>query len=168
MAVSHAGLFGTLAHFFPIPLSSEKFLFIFKFRRLCYLGISKLFSLQRQSNIKHIIKARLIILFTAETVCILTAETVDLVFYNHSLLLSIPLALLSGTFTVVSQNPTNVLSVRITRKQIVMLPFVQCIFQRVAFRHQIQPFQHLDVFRMLLVRYNPILRQRVVGSTIYR
>lgn len=67
------------------------------------LGVSKLFSLHRQSNIKHILKTSLIILFTAETVCILTAETVDLVFYNYSLLLSIPFALLAGTFTVVSQ-----------------------------------------------------------------
>jgi len=62
-----------------------------------------LFSLRRQSNIKHILKTSLIILFTAKTVCILAAETVDLVFYNYSLLLSIPLALLAGTFTVVSQ-----------------------------------------------------------------
>jgi hypothetical protein len=67
------------------------------------LGVSKLFSLHRQSNIKHILKTSLIILFTAETVCILTAETVDLVFYNYSLLLSIPLALLAGTFVVASQ-----------------------------------------------------------------
>ena len=64
------------------------------------LGVSKLFSLRRQSNIKHILKTSLIILFTAETVCILTAETVDLVFYNYSLLLSIPLALLAGSLTV--------------------------------------------------------------------
>lgn len=40
---------------------------------------------------------------TAEIVCILAAETVDLVFYNYSLLLSFPLALLAGTFAVVSQ-----------------------------------------------------------------
>jgi hypothetical protein len=65
------------------------------------LGASKLFSLRRQSNIKHILKTSLIILFTAETVCILTAETVDLIFYNYSLLLSIPLALLAGSLTVV-------------------------------------------------------------------
>lgn len=67
------------------------------------LGIFKLFSLHRQSNIKHILKTSLIILFTGETVCILTAETIDLAFYNYSLLLSIPLALLAGTFTIVSQ-----------------------------------------------------------------
>jgi hypothetical protein len=42
----------------------------------------------------------LIILVTAESACILTAETIDLIFYKHSMLLSIPLALLVGSFTV--------------------------------------------------------------------
>ena len=41
------------------------------------------------------------ILVTAETACILTAETVDLIFYKQSMLLSIPLALLAGTLAVV-------------------------------------------------------------------
>jgi hypothetical protein len=35
-------------------------------------------------------------------VCILTAETVDLIFYKYSILLSILLALLAGAFTVVA------------------------------------------------------------------
>ena len=35
------------------------------------------------------------------TACILTAETVDLIFYKQSMILSIPLALLSGTLAVV-------------------------------------------------------------------
>jgi len=65
------------------------------------IGISKLFTLHKQSNIKHILKTSLIILVTAETVCILTAETVDLVFYKQSMLFSIPLALLAGTLAVV-------------------------------------------------------------------
>jgi hypothetical protein len=43
----------------------------------------------------------LVILITAESICILTAETVDLIFYKYSILLSIPLALLAGAFTVV-------------------------------------------------------------------
>jgi hypothetical protein len=42
-----------------------------------------------------------VILVTAESVCILTAETVDLIFYKYSIMLSIPLALLAGAFTVV-------------------------------------------------------------------
>jgi hypothetical protein len=65
------------------------------------IGISKLSSLHRQSNIKHILKTSFIILVTAETACILTAETVDLIFYKQSMLLSIPLALLAGTLAVV-------------------------------------------------------------------
>jgi hypothetical protein len=40
-------------------------------------------------------------LFTAESACILIAETVDLIFYKHFILLSIPLALLAGSFVVV-------------------------------------------------------------------
>ena len=42
------------------------------------------------------------ILITAESACILTAETVDLLLYKHSMILSIPLALLAGAFTVVA------------------------------------------------------------------
>jgi hypothetical protein len=40
-------------------------------------------------------------LVTAETACILTAETIDLIFYGHSLFISIPLSLLAGAFAVV-------------------------------------------------------------------
>ena len=65
------------------------------------IGIFKLSSLHRQSNIKYILKASLVILITAETACILTAETVDLIFYKQSILLSIPLALLAGSLAVV-------------------------------------------------------------------
>jgi hypothetical protein len=65
------------------------------------IGVSKLSSLHRQSNIKYILKTSLVILVTAETACILTAETVDLIFYKQSILLSIPLALLAGSLAVV-------------------------------------------------------------------
>ena len=65
------------------------------------LGIYKLSSLHKQPNIKSILKTSLIILVTAETACILTAETVDLIFYKQSMLLSIPLALLAGTLAIV-------------------------------------------------------------------
>jgi amino acid permease len=51
--------------------------------------------------LNRILKTSLYILVTAESICILTAETVDLVFYQYSLLLSIPLALFAGAFTVV-------------------------------------------------------------------
>ena len=43
----------------------------------------------------------MVILITAESACILTAETIGIVFYNYSILLGIPLALLVGASTVV-------------------------------------------------------------------
>jgi hypothetical protein len=58
--------------------------------------------LHKQPNLKSITKTSLIILITAETACILPAETVDLIFYKYSILLSVPLALLAGAFTVVA------------------------------------------------------------------
>jgi hypothetical protein len=56
------------------------------------LGL-KLKELPRQPNLRDILKTSLIIL--------VTAETVDLVFYKQAFYLSIPLALLAGAFTVV-------------------------------------------------------------------
>jgi hypothetical protein len=66
------------------------------------IGIFKLPNLYRQPNIRQLLKTSLIMLVTAESVCILTAETVDLIFYKQSILLSVPLALLAGSFTVVA------------------------------------------------------------------
>ena len=63
-------------------------------------GISKLPNLYMQQNIRQLLKTSLVMLVTAESVCILTAETIDLIFYKQSILLSIPLALLAGSFTV--------------------------------------------------------------------
>jgi hypothetical protein len=67
------------------------------------LGLSSLCYIHLQPQLKGILKTSLVILITAESVCILTAETIDLIFYNYSILLSIPLALLTGSFTVVAQ-----------------------------------------------------------------
>jgi hypothetical protein len=66
------------------------------------VGISKMTQLHKQPNLKHILKTSMYILVTAESACILTAETVDLIFYQYSILLAVPLALLAGTFTVVA------------------------------------------------------------------
>jgi hypothetical protein len=66
------------------------------------VGIIKLPQLHKQSNLKYILKSSAYILVTAESACILTAETVDLTFYQYSILLSVPLALLAGAFTVVA------------------------------------------------------------------
>jgi hypothetical protein len=66
------------------------------------VGIEKLPYLYKQNNLKAILKTSLVILITAESICILTAETVDLIFFKYSILLSVPLALLAGAFTVVA------------------------------------------------------------------
>ena len=66
------------------------------------LGLRKLEELPKQPNLREILKTSLIILVTAETACIITAETVDLIFYKQAFYLSIPLALLAGAFTVVA------------------------------------------------------------------
>jgi hypothetical protein len=66
------------------------------------VGISMMPQLYRQPNLKYIMKTSLYILITAESACILTAETVDLIFYQYSIMLSIPLALLAGAFAVVA------------------------------------------------------------------
>ena len=65
-------------------------------------GFKSLLRMRKQKGLSMILKSSLFILVTAESVCILTAETVDLVFYQYSLLLSVPLALLAGAFTVVA------------------------------------------------------------------
>jgi hypothetical protein len=66
------------------------------------MGLRKLKELPKQPNLREILKTSLIILVTAETACIITAETVDLIFYKHALYISTPLALLAGAFTVVA------------------------------------------------------------------
>jgi hypothetical protein len=63
-------------------------------------GIKRIFLIHRQRNLKYLLRTSIIILIAAESV--LTAETVDLIFYNYSLLLSIPPALLAGAFAVVA------------------------------------------------------------------
>ena len=65
-------------------------------------GFGNLIHNRKDSKIKDVFKASLIILVTAESACILTAETVGIFLYQYSLLLAIPLALIVGTFTIVA------------------------------------------------------------------
>jgi hypothetical protein len=58
------------------------------------LDLRKLKELPKQPNLREILKTSLVIL--------VTAETVDLIFYKQAIYLSIPLALLAGAFTVVA------------------------------------------------------------------
>jgi hypothetical protein len=65
------------------------------------VGFKKLPYLYKQPNLKMILKTSIIILITAESACILTAETVGVFFYTYSIFLSVPLALFAGALTVV-------------------------------------------------------------------
>ncbi len=66
------------------------------------VGIKKLSDLHRRPDIKSVLKSSLVILVTAESACILTAETVGLLLFQYSILLSIPLTLVAGAFAVVA------------------------------------------------------------------
>ena len=64
-------------------------------------GIKKLTRFHREPEAKHILKESIFILFTAECGCIIVAEIVALLLYQHSLFLSFPIALLAGTAMIV-------------------------------------------------------------------
>lgn len=49
------------------------------------IGVKKMTQLYKQPNLKSILWTSIVILVTAETACILTVETIDLIFYRHSL-----------------------------------------------------------------------------------
>ena len=64
-------------------------------------GIKKLATFHKEPEAKHILKESLYILITAECGCIIVAEIVALLLYQHSLFLSFPIALLAGTAMIV-------------------------------------------------------------------
>ena len=69
------------------------------FRNFAF-GVTKIPTLYKQTYAKQIIKTSLYVMIVSESLCILSAETIDFIFYRHSLWLSIPLALLIGAFTI--------------------------------------------------------------------
>lgn len=66
----------------------------------CWIGITKIPQLRKLPNAMQIIKTSLYILITAESACILTAETVNLAFFRHAMWLSMPLGLFAAAFVV--------------------------------------------------------------------
>lgn len=75
-------------------------------------GFTKFVVNWKEPQMKTIFKASMVILITAESACIITAETVTILFYQYSIFLAIPLALVIGTFTL-----TIVESVRKIRRE---------------------------------------------------
>ncbi|MCI0559407.1 MAG: DUF1795 domain-containing protein, partial [Nitrososphaera sp.] len=66
------------------------------------IGLKMMTRLHRKSNAKRVLKVSLIVLISAESGCIIAAATVDILLYQYSLFLSIPIALSAGTLTVAS------------------------------------------------------------------
>lgn len=64
------------------------------------IGVKKIPKLHKSPDFKQIIRTSLYVLITAESACILTAETINLVFFRQALWLSIPLSLLAGAFAI--------------------------------------------------------------------
>ena len=66
----------------------------------CWTGIKQVPQLRKLPNALQIIKDSAYILITAESACILTAETVNLAFFRQAMWLSMPLGLFSAAFVV--------------------------------------------------------------------
>ena len=66
----------------------------------CWIGIKNIPHLIDLPNAKDVIKTSIYILITAESACILTAETVNLAFFRHAMWLSMPLGLFAAAFVV--------------------------------------------------------------------
>src|SRR6267143_6244899 len=64
------------------------------------IGIEKIPQVYKMPNFRQIMKTSLYVLATGESVCIITAETVNRIFFRHALWLSIPLSLLAGAFAI--------------------------------------------------------------------
>jgi hypothetical protein len=65
------------------------------------VGLGEILSVYKQCNLKCIIRTSLIIVITAESICFLGEELVDLIFNKYSILLSGLLALLASAFSVI-------------------------------------------------------------------
>jgi hypothetical protein len=63
-------------------------------------GVIQLIINKNNPQMKGIFISSVVILITAESACIISAETVDLFFYKASLFLAIPISLLAGTLTL--------------------------------------------------------------------
>lgn len=63
-------------------------------------GMRRIPIIYKQDNFRQIVKTSLYVLVTTESVCIITAETVNLAFFRHALWLSIPLSLFAGALAI--------------------------------------------------------------------
>ncbi len=75
----------------------SNFIITFKHFKNGWYSLSLLFY---NKNKNKLLKRALYLLLTAESICVITAQTIDLLFYNYSVFLSIPLALIVGSLVI--------------------------------------------------------------------
>ncbi|MGD1836691.1 MAG: hypothetical protein ACPKPY_01360, partial [Nitrososphaeraceae archaeon] len=92
-------------HQFQLGFKSN---FIATFRHFKNGCLSIPWLVYNNKNRTNLLKKSLYLLLTAESICIITAQTVDLLFYNVSVFLSIPLALLAGAFVIALQQAEEI------------------------------------------------------------
>ena len=79
-------------------------------------GLAMIPQLHTKSNARGFIKASLFVLISAESGCIIAGATVDIILYQYSAFLSIPVALLAGTLTVSSMAAYRVVKNRVVQE----------------------------------------------------
>ena len=100
-------------HQFQLGFRSN-FITTFKYFKNGWYSLAFLFY---NKNKNKLVTRALYLLLTAESICIITAQTIDLLFYNYSVFLSIPLALIAGSLVIsiqqaeeMKKNKMNVLN----------------------------------------------------------
>lgn len=64
------------------------------------VGLKMMGRLRKRADAKRVLRASLLVLVSVESGCIIAAATVDIMLYQYSIFLSIPMALLADTLTV--------------------------------------------------------------------
>ncbi len=64
------------------------------------IGMDKIPKIYKMPEFRMIVKTSLYVLVASESICILTAETVNFAFFRHALWLSIPLSLFAGALAI--------------------------------------------------------------------
>lgn len=79
---------------------TSNFITTFKYFKNGWFNLPILFN---NPNRSQLLKRALYLLLTAESICIITAQTIDLLFYNFSVFLSTPVALIAGSLVIAIQ-----------------------------------------------------------------
>lgn len=83
----------------------SNFITTFKYFKNGWFNLPILFS---NRNRNQLIKRAVYLILTAESICVITAQTIDLLFYNFSVFLSTPIALIAGSVVISIQQAEEI------------------------------------------------------------